>query len=163
VEGRKSRGGGEAGDGVVAGVGHDWRKCFWCVWLPWMCGWLARVGGRKRIIVNSNMGQVQGLMEIFGREWCNLYCWTVTGSAVYQIRRDRAYWALCFHVLAEFWWAHVVPAKHALAANLPDEAEFFRFDFRSSRTLRSQCSKCTVFPLILASMHPLSSFPFLLC
>jgi uracil-DNA glycosylase len=60
------------------------------------------------------MPQVQGLMEIFDREWCNLYVWTPAGgSAAFHIPRDRQYWAACFDVLAEFWWAHVVPARQA--------------------------------------------------
>ena len=33
--------------------------------------------------------QVQGLMEIFQREWCNIYLWTVNGSAMFHIPRDR--------------------------------------------------------------------------
>ena len=30
--------------------------------------------------------QVQGLMAIFDREWCDVYSWTVNGSAVYHVR-----------------------------------------------------------------------------
>eukprot|EP00887_Chlorella_sp_A99_P003016 scaffold9.g3016.t1 len=57
---------------------------------------------------------VHGLMEIFDRQWCNLYVWTPEGgSGLYHIERDREYWALCFEVLAEFWWNHVVPARQA--------------------------------------------------
>lgn len=48
--------------------------------------------------------QVQGLMDIFDREWCNLYIWTPKGgSGLYHIPRDRRYWADCFVVLADFW------------------------------------------------------------
>ncbi len=53
-------------------------------------------------------------MDIFDREWCNLFVWTVNGSSVFHIKRDREYWCVCFQALAEFWWSHVVPAKHAL-------------------------------------------------
>jgi hypothetical protein len=67
---------------------------------------LTRNAHRRRV-------QVQGLMEIFGREWCNLFVWTVNGSCIYHLRRDRDYWAACFELLSEFWWAHVVPAKIA--------------------------------------------------
>ena len=43
-------------------------------------------------------------MDIFDREWCNLYVWTPAGgSGLYHIPRDRAYWANCFAVLADFW------------------------------------------------------------
>ncbi len=59
--------------------------------------------------------QVQGLMDMFDREWCHLYCWTPNGSTIFHIPRDRQYWLHCFEVLADFWWGHVIPAKHALA------------------------------------------------
>lgn len=58
------------------------------------------------------MPQIQGLMDVFDREWCILYVWTSTnGSASFIISRDRQYWSTCFDVLAEFWWAHTVPAR----------------------------------------------------
>ena len=57
------------------------------------------------------MPQVQGLMEMFKQQWCNLYCWTASGSAVYHITRDEAYWAQCYSALAEFWWQHVIPGR----------------------------------------------------
>ena len=56
-------------------------------------------------------------MEIFQREWCNIYLWTINGSAIFHIPRDRQYWTACFEVLSEYWWAHLVPAKHAIANN----------------------------------------------
>ncbi len=34
--------------------------------------------------------QVQGLMEIFQREWCNIYLWTVNGSAMFHISEGPA-------------------------------------------------------------------------
>ena len=55
-------------------------------------------------------------MEVFGREWCDVFLWTPNGAALFHVARDRAYWAACFEVLSEFWWAHLVPAKHALGA-----------------------------------------------
>lgn len=57
------------------------------------------------------MPQVQGLMEIFKLEWCNLYCWTYQGSAVWHIRRDERYWGMCWQVLADYWWQHCMPAS----------------------------------------------------
>jgi len=60
------------------------------------------------------MPQVQGLMAIFDREWCDLFSWTVNGSKIYRVTRDREYWALMQSMLAEFWWLQVVPAKHAM-------------------------------------------------
>ncbi|KAL0042026.1 hypothetical protein WJX77_001122 [Trebouxia sp. C0004] len=80
------------------------------------------------------MPQVQGLMDIFDREWCNLFVWTVNGSSVFHIKRDREYWCVCFQALAEFWWSHVVPAKHALAGSQPDLAHVFRPDKEHATT-----------------------------
>jgi putative phage-type endonuclease len=69
------------------------------------------------------MPQVQGLMDVFDREWCNLYVWTpARGAALFHIRRDRAYWSACFAVLAEFWWQHAVPARQAAEAGAGREA-----------------------------------------
>ncbi|KAK9840347.1 hypothetical protein WJX74_007980 [Apatococcus lobatus] len=72
------------------------------------------------------MPQVQGLMDMFDREWCDLYCWTPNGSTIFHIPRDRQYWLSCFEVLAEFWWAHVVPAKHALALGTETDLDTLR-------------------------------------
>lgn len=80
------------------------------------------------------MPQVQGLMDIFDREWCNLFVWTVNGSSMFHIKRDREYWCVCFQALAEFWWSHVVPAKHALAGSQPDLADAFRPDKEHATT-----------------------------
>ena len=61
--------------------------------------------------------QVQGLLAITGREWCDLWCWTpARGAASFRFERDRGYWAQAFEVLADFWWAHVVPGNQAAAA-----------------------------------------------
>ncbi|KAI7843281.1 hypothetical protein COHA_003113 [Chlorella ohadii] len=73
------------------------------------------------------MPQVQGLMDIFDCEWANLYIWTGRrGSAVYHIRRDRAYWARLWSVLADFWWNHVVPARQEFQAGRWEEVESYR-------------------------------------
>ena len=71
--------------------------------------------------------QVQGLMEVFDREWCNMYIWTQNGSGLFHIKRDRSYWDACFDVLAQFWWQHVVPAKHALQAGDMESALSYRW------------------------------------
>jgi hypothetical protein len=61
--------------------------------------------------------QVQGLMAITDREWCDLWCWTPEKGAVsFRFERDRGYWAQAFEVLADFWWAHVVPGNQAARA-----------------------------------------------
>eukprot|EP00889_Picochlorum_renovo_P006072 jgi/Picre1/33102/NNA_008428.t1 len=67
------------------------------------------------------MPQIQGLMDVFDREWCSLYIWTPNhGSSSFVIDRDREYWGACFDVLAEFWWAHTVPARQARDARHHD-------------------------------------------
>jgi len=61
--------------------------------------------------------QVQGLMAVFDRPYCDVFCYTVrNGSAIYRVERDERYWAAMFGGLSDFWWQHVVPGKHALAA-----------------------------------------------
>ena len=72
------------------------------------------------------MPQVQGLLEVFDREWCDLYCWTVNGSRVYRVARDEAYFAVLYDSLSEFWWQHVVPAKQALTRGDMPEAQRHR-------------------------------------
>jgi len=62
------------------------------------------------------MPQVQGLMAIFGRAWCHLWCWTpVHGASLYTIEADPAYWAGAYEVLADLWWRHITPARLAAA------------------------------------------------
>ena len=72
------------------------------------------------------MPQVQGLMEVFDREWCDVYCWTLNGSRVYRVARDEAYFAVLYDCLSEFWWQHVVPAKQALTRGDVAEAQRHR-------------------------------------
>ena len=43
--------------------------------------------------------QMQGLMEIFDREFCNAWIWTPNGAALFRIERDRTYWRKCYQVL----------------------------------------------------------------
>jgi hypothetical protein len=83
--------------------------------------------------------QVQGLMEVFGRGWCNIYLWTPNGSAMFHVTRDAAYWGACFEVLSDFWWAHLVPAKHALAVGKRALAEEYRCCCRLPPFLSSFC------------------------
>ena len=74
------------------------------------------------------MPQVQGLLAVLGGrrladgghlppdDFCDLWCWTPRhGAASYRIPIDRGYWAAAYEVLADFWWVHVVPARHAVA------------------------------------------------
>ena len=66
-------------------------------------------------------------MDVFDRDWCNLFVWTVNGSMLFHIKRDPDYWRLCFQGLAEFWWSHVIPAKHQLAANSTGPVDHYRY------------------------------------
>ena len=69
--------------------------------------------------------QVQGLMAIFNRPWCDLVSYTVNGGvAIYRIERDHEYWSIMYSCLSDFWWQSLVPAKHALAAG--KDAERYR-------------------------------------
>jgi putative phage-type endonuclease len=74
------------------------------------------------------MPQLQGLMDIFDRQWCSLYVWTQShGSASFQVERNEEYWAAAFEILAEFWWGHVVPARQAHDAGATrEEIEAYR-------------------------------------
>ena len=61
--------------------------------------------------------QVQGLMAVFDRPYCDVFCYTVgEGSTIYRVQRDPEYWSSMYAALSDFWWQHVVPGKHALAA-----------------------------------------------
>lgn len=98
--------------------------------------------------------QVQGLMEVLDREWCDLFCWTVNGSAIYRVNRDPKYWKMCYEALGEFWWAHVIPAKHALAEGDRDKAEKLRPPHlhRWSKILRSQS-------IVISQKAPVTVYP----
>lgn len=60
------------------------------------------MGRLKRYTLTSALmaAQVQGLMEIFDREWCHAYIWTPNGSALWTFRRDREYWKIAYEVCA---------------------------------------------------------------
>ncbi len=44
------------------------------------------------------MPQMQGLMDIFDRDWCDAWVWTPGGAGLFRIPRDRQYWAACYEV-----------------------------------------------------------------
>ncbi|CAN6249134.1 unnamed protein product [Urochloa humidicola] len=71
------------------------------------------------------MPQVQGLMEIMGRDWVELYCWTPNGSSLFRVPRDRAYWELIHEVLRDFWWGNVMPARELMILGKDAEARSF--------------------------------------
>lgn len=68
------------------------------------------------------MPQVQGQMEIMDRDWVDLYCWTINGSTMFRVYRERGYWNLIHEILREFWWENVVPAREALQMGRDEEA-----------------------------------------
>ncbi|KAH6794691.1 Restriction endonuclease [Perilla frutescens var. hirtella] len=68
------------------------------------------------------MPQIQGQMEVTGRDWADLYCWTPNGSTIFRVYRERGYWELLHGILREFWWENVVPAKEALLLGRKEEA-----------------------------------------
>lgn len=47
--------------------------------------------------------QVQGLLEITDRDWCNFVCWTPKYVATWRIDRSRDYWNWMLPKLCEFW------------------------------------------------------------
>ncbi|CAM8950823.1 unnamed protein product [Rhodiola kirilowii] len=72
------------------------------------------------------MPQVQGQMEIMGREWADVYCWTPNGSTIIRVSRDRSYWQLIHGVLREFWWENVIPAREALVLGLEQDVNSYK-------------------------------------
>uniref|UniRef100_A0A7N0VJ81 YqaJ viral recombinase domain-containing protein n=1 Tax=Kalanchoe fedtschenkoi TaxID=63787 RepID=A0A7N0VJ81_KALFE len=72
------------------------------------------------------MPQVQGQMEIMGREWAEIYCWTPNGSTIFRVERDRSYWQLIHGVLREFWWENVIPAREALLLGLEHDVNTYK-------------------------------------
>ncbi|CAM8947682.1 unnamed protein product [Rhodiola kirilowii] len=72
------------------------------------------------------MPQVQGQMEIMGREWADVYCWTPNGSTIIRVSRDRSYWQLIHGVLREFWWENVIPAREALLLGLEQDVNSYK-------------------------------------
>ncbi|KAJ8758860.1 hypothetical protein K2173_002639 [Erythroxylum novogranatense] len=72
------------------------------------------------------MPQVQGQLEIMGRDWADLYCWTPNGSTIFRVRRDHGYWELIHDMLREFWWENVVPAREALLLGKVEEANSYK-------------------------------------
>lgn len=71
------------------------------------------------------MPQIQGQMEIMDRDWVDLYCWTMNGSTIFRVQRERSYWDLIHGILREFWWENVVPAREALILGQDEKADMF--------------------------------------
>lgn len=86
-------------------------------------------------------------MEIFDRDWCNVFSYTVNSAALYHIKRDRAYWKDVYTVLAEFWWESVVPAKHLLQDGDNNSIDLLRYLVNSFNSPIDPCSKKINLPL----------------
>jgi len=49
------------------------------------------------------LAQVQGLLEVTGRAWCDFICWTPEAMSITRVWRSRTYWDWLHLRLAEFW------------------------------------------------------------
>ncbi|KAH6833235.1 Restriction endonuclease [Perilla frutescens var. hirtella] len=77
---------------------------------PFFGGDMSRATPWKRVPLHY-IPQAQGLMEIFDRDWMDMYVWTVNGSSLFRIYRNVEYWDTLKIALSDFWWNHVQPAK----------------------------------------------------
>ncbi|KAL6566655.1 hypothetical protein OROMI_015059 [Orobanche minor] len=77
---------------------------------PFFGGDMSKAFPWKRVPVYY-IPQAQGLMEILDRDWMDMYVWTVNGSSLFRIYRDREYWDLLKIALSDFWLKHVEAAK----------------------------------------------------
>jgi len=58
-------------------------------------------------------------------KYCEVFCslyplfllllW-LQGSVIFRVERDRVAWGAMFEIMRQFWFEHLVPARHALAA-----------------------------------------------
>lgn len=49
------------------------------------------------------LAQVQGLLEVTDRKWCDFICWTPDAMSITRVWRSPAYWDWLHLRLAEFW------------------------------------------------------------
>lgn len=79
----------------------------------------------KRLL--CSVPQIQGYMEILNVPYCDLMSYTAKGSIVFRIYRDRAYWALLYKTLEDFYFCltNNIPPKlsHAKTAELLERSE----------------------------------------
>lgn len=60
------------------------------------------------------MAQMQGQLQVTGREWCDFVCWTPALMSVRRVHRSNEYWDWLHLRLADFWsWivAEVEPPR----------------------------------------------------
>ncbi|XP_004292251.1 PREDICTED: uncharacterized protein LOC101315120 [Fragaria vesca subsp. vesca] len=91
-------------DGMIDSSGVLEIKC------PFFDGEKSRAWPWLRIPAQC-VPQAQGLMEILDKEWMHFYVWTLNGSSLFKLYRDREYWGVLEEALSDFWWKHVVPGR----------------------------------------------------
>ncbi|XP_050365547.1 uncharacterized protein LOC126784094 [Argentina anserina] len=91
-------------DGIIESSGVLEIRC------PFFDGEKSRAWPWRRIPAQC-VPQAQGLMEILDKEWMHFYVWTINGSSLFKLYRDRDYWGVLEQGLSDFWWRHVVPAR----------------------------------------------------
>lgn len=84
---------------------------------PFFGGDMSRAEPWKRLPLHY-IPQAQGLMEIYDRDWMDMYVWTVNGSSLFRIYRNEKYWDTLKIALSDFWWKHVHPAKEICSRTL---------------------------------------------
>jgi putative phage-type endonuclease len=75
------------------------------------------------VIPDYYMAQMQGLMQITGRDWCDFVCWVPTQMSIRRVMRSNAYWDWLHVRLSDFWtWvaAQVEPVREKKQA-IPSE------------------------------------------
>jgi putative phage-type endonuclease len=68
------------------------------------------------------MAQVQGLMEITNRSWCDFVVWVPDAMRIWRVERSPEYWEWLHVQLADFWtWvvAQVEPPRQKKPASVP--------------------------------------------
>lgn len=80
-------------DGLVGTLGMIEVKCPYYVQKP------------HAVIPPHYLCQINGLLEIFDREWCDYVSWTPTGMKVYRVYRDRALFDLLLSKYCTFYAA----------------------------------------------------------
>lgn len=73
-------------------------------------------------IPSHYMAQVQGLLEITNRDWCDFVVWVPDGMRIWRVERSREYWEWLHLQLADFWtWvvAQVEPPRQKKPASVP--------------------------------------------
>ena len=49
------------------------------------------------------LAQIQGQLEITGRDWCDFVSWTPDDLAIFRVFRNESYWDVAYSLLEDFW------------------------------------------------------------